>query len=319
MSLTHPSSRLLAPSTRRSLAACIAAACSAVALPALATVQVTDCGDAGPGTLREALVSTDPVVDVSACTQIALTSGELVESHDYVQITGNHTIITSSGASRVLSHTGTGKLSLISLEIADGAVTDVLAQGGCIESQGNVYLFASTVRNCTVTGTTAPPVDGGAFGGGIHARGSVTLNHSVVRDNTVFNAMGTYSYAGGGGIFAGGALFVQNSTISGNSVIGGGVYSHGGGAMAAGAAAVGYSTISDNEAPSGGAIDFGNCLTTSFVLNSTISGNRSEWGSAGLQSHDATLHVSNSTIAFNALGNPSTRPRARVPRPARAS
>jgi len=287
---------------RRSLAVYVASALAA-AFPAVA-MQVTDCGDTGPGTLREALL-TDSVIDVSACSQITLSTGELVVPWNNANISGNHTLVTASGASRVFSHTGSGALTLWNLEIADGAVTGLYAAGGCIASQGTVQLLGTTVRNCTVTGQTNPPAGGSVSGGGIYARESVSLDRSIVRDNTLVSGMGTYSYARGGGVFASGDLTMSESTISGNTVVGRESYCRGGGAEIAGGVGIYGSTISGNDAPSAGGATFGTSLSTSFLVNSTVSGNHAHAATAGIVSSDATLHISNSTIAFNEADGPA--------------
>jgi len=284
----------------RSLAAGVVAALSTTACPAAATgstaFRVTNCTDAGPGTLRQALIDDESPIDVSACAQISLISGELTAAGDSVSITGSNTLITASGAGRVLSHSGSGTLRLEGLELADGATSGVLAEGGCVASQGDVWLLGTTVRQCTVSGALDPVNVSHVAGGGVYARGNVLLDRAVVRDNAVTSAMGMYSSAEGGGVFAGGDLSVfHGSTISGNTVIGASLYCSGGGAVARGAAYIDYSTIDANTAPKAGGLSFGNGNSTSTIVNSTISGN----GGAGIASQDSLLRVWNSTVAFN--------------------
>jgi hypothetical protein len=299
----------LHPALRRSsLVMCIVSAL-ATATPAIA-VKVTDCGDAGPGTLREALL-TESLIDVSACTQITITSGELTVSFDNVLIAGdqaNHTLITASGTSRVLSHTGAATLSLTGLDIADGTISGVNVAGGCIASQGTVTLYRTTVRECTVTGQTNVQGVGEALGGGIYARDSVTLDHSVVRDNTLVKGPSGYNNAFGGGVFSRRDIVMRDSTISGNVVIGDSGYAGGGGANAKGGVSITNSTISGNDAPIAGGALFGNALSTSSLVNATVSGNHASDRAAGLGSSDATLNISNSTIAFNKADHPLSGP-----------
>lgn len=302
--------RVLRSSIPRSLATCIAAAMqmSALAAPPSTAFHVTDCGDAGPGTLRDALGAGEQDVDVSACTQISLVSGQLDVSQDTVQISGSNTRITSMGAGRVLSHTGSGSLRLFALDIADGYLTGLNVAGGCIYSRSNVTLYGTKVHDCTLVGTRTQVSDGTIAGGGVFANGSVSLYNASVRDNTVTGAQGIYSYAQGGGIFTAGNLFMSGSTISGNTVTGSDFYCRGGGAEVRGNAYISYSTISANAAPSAGGASFGNPLSVSTVVNSTISGNSAHSESGGLASWDAVLRVWNSTVAFNQLGGPSEAP-----------
>jgi hypothetical protein len=294
----------------RSLATCIAAAMqvSAVAAPPSTAFHVTDCGDAGPGTLRDALGAGEQDIDVSACTQISLVSGELDVPQDTVQISGSNTRITAMGTSRVLSHTGSGSLRLLALDIADGYLTGVSVAGGCIYSRSNVTLYGTKVHDCTLVGTRTQGSDGTIAGGGVFANGSVSLYNAVVRDNTVTGALGTYSYAQGGGIFTSGNLFMSGSTISGNTVTGGDFYCRSGGAEARGSVYISYSTISANAAPSAGGASFGNPLSVSTIVNSTISGNSAHSASGGLVSWDTVLRVWNSTVAFNHLATPPVAP-----------
>lgn len=289
----------------RSLATAIVAALSTTPTAAGAgaagdaTFQVTNCADAGPGSLRQALIDGESPISVGACAQISLVSGELAAAGDTVFISGSNTLITASGTSRVLSHSGKGTLRLEGLELAGGAVSGVRAVGGCVASEGEVQLLGTTVRDCTVSGTLDPVNVSQVAGGGVHARGNVFLDHSIVRDNTVTSAMGMYSSAEGGGVFAGGDLSVlHGSTISGNTVDGASLYCAGGGAVARGAAYVSYSTIDANTAPNAGGLSFGNGTSTSTIVNSTISGN----GDVGIASQDSLLRVWNSTVAFNQGG-----------------
>lgn len=260
-----------------------------------ATFQVTNCDDAGPGSLRQALIDDHWLIDVSACAQISLVTGELTTAHDTVFIGGNGTLITASGASRILSHSGGGSLLLQGLDLAEGAVSDVRAQGGCVASQGDVLLRDASVRDCTVSGIPDPVNVASAVGGGVYARGNVWLDRVVVQGNAAIGAADMYSSAEGGGIFAGGNLTMTHSSITGNTVVGASSFSNGGGAIARGMAYVAYSTIDANTAPHAGGLQFGNDTSASTIINSTISGN----SGAGASSADMSLRVWNSTIAFN--------------------
>jgi hypothetical protein len=308
MYAAEPKSNRMGRILPRALAACIGLALTAsghAAGPAptdpagFVTVTVTNCSDADPGSLRDALTTDADAIDLTqlSCSVITLTSGELATQAYRLFINGNGITISAGGASRVLSHHGHGTLYLNGVDVADGVVAGVnTALGGCLYSEGNLRLSGVAVHDCSVAST--PDFTSFAAGGGIFARGVVSLDYSSVRDNSVFPAVGTYSYARGGGIYAD-SIGLYRSTVSGNTAGGGNAYSMGGGLLTRSSLIVDYSTISGNSAYLAGGAEFGNSGTTSSISNSTISGNTAEVRIAGLWSNDGFLRVSNSTIAFN--------------------
>jgi hypothetical protein len=166
------------------------------------SVDVTDCGDAGPGTLREAVsAGTAIAIHILGCPEIDLSSGPLVSALAYLHISGSPTMLRVTGPGRAITHIGNGGLDLVSLDVTGGDVvsdgTDI-ASGGCVSSGGYVSLTGTTVRECRVTATLQPPLTANsALGGGIFAVGSVFLDRSVVRDNTLVDAPGAYSASSG--------------------------------------------------------------------------------------------------------------------------
>lgn len=266
------------------------------------SVDVTDCGDAGPGTLREA-VGTAIAIHILGCPEIDLSSGPLVSPLAYLHITGSPTTLRVTGPGRAITHTGNGGLDLVSLDITGGDVvsngTDI-ASGGCIWSGGYVSLTGTTVHECRATATLQPPIAvNSAIGGGIYAVGSVFLDRSVVRDNTLVDAPGPFSASSGAGVFSGDQVVMTQSTISGNAIVSTVAPSEGGGFYAAHGVSLVRSTISGNSAPVAAGAAFGRGSSMSYIEECTVSGNQSGSGPAGLRSRDATLHVSNSTITAN--------------------
>jgi CSLREA domain-containing protein len=135
-------------------------------------------------------------------------------------------------------------------------------------------------------------------GGGINNNGgTVTVINSTISGNSVSGGG-----AGGGGIFnLTGTMTVINSTISGNSVSGGG---EGGGIFSDGSTlTVINSTISGNSAPGsygGGIFNVG----TLTVINSTLSGNSATGGEGGGIFNDGgAMTAINSTISGNSALN----------------
>lgn len=264
---------------------------------ALATIHsVLNCNDSGPGSLRELLkgntIQNNDRIDLSAlaCT-ITLNSGLPTLSVDNLTLHGSGNssfVLDGNGAithSRVLTHSGSGTLTISDLSIINGAASD---NGGCIQSiAGSVTLTRSTVSGCLVDA-----INNDAGGGGIYAR-AVQLIDSTVSNNRAVSQNTHFSRAGG--IFTS-YLDVKNSTIRDNSAINNTNPSHefSGGAKVIGRVTIEDSTISGNQANTFGGLDIAPQNGSPSISNSTISGNR-----GGGVSSDGDLILINSTIAFN--------------------
>jgi uncharacterized repeat protein (TIGR02543 family) len=124
----------------------------------------------------------------------------------------------------------------------------------------------------------------GAFGGGIHNSGTLTVLNSTLSHNTA----GNYGY--GGGIDNGGTLTVLNSTLSDNSA-----GYEGGGIHNTGMLKILNSTLFDNDSNVGGGINNDGKLT---VINSTLSSNKAQLG-GGIYNSEGTLTIINSTLSGN--------------------
>jgi len=313
----------LRPSRIKPFAACLASAFG-LSLPstsAASTWNVNRCDvdSSALGTLRWAIGVAGDLDHIDmhtslpvACSTITLTAGELktIAGTNTLYLDGPSdrtlTIFQSQGASapsgpyfRVLHHVGTGRLVINHLTISSGkyySASSSGAAGGCIHSDGDVYLNYSTVTGCKAT--AAKPSGGFpavAQAGGIYAAGVAKLNHSVVTANVAFG-FGSNNNTDGGGIVCKGGLRSYYSTISGNSANGVGSSNTGGAAIIGGGATIKNSTIDGNSA------DFSAAIYQvgggAFVLsNSTISGNHAVNGVAVYAAAPMTIH--NSTIAFN--------------------
>ena len=156
-------------------------------------VTVANTDDAGPGSLRQAIVDADPGSTIQfdaaiAGQTIALLTGRLL-------IDKSLTIEGSAANGMTISG------SLLDKVIVTGVSTDV------------------TLRNLSILdGKSTGP------GGGIVANGNLTLDHSLVAHNEVVSK-------GGGGILlddAGSTLVLLNTTVSENvALAGGGIYAVG--------------------------------------------------------------------------------------------
>ena len=233
-----------------------------------ATITVTNGGDSGAGTLRQAITDAadgDTIQFNGGISTITLTSGEiLIDKNTTIQGPGANklTVKRDSNASNFrIFEVASGKTVVISgLTISGGSVTDA--------------------------------------GGAIFTRGTVTINDSVLFGNHVDDGGGgTYAGSTGGAIDNRGMLTINNSTLSGNSA------SNAGGALFnTSPTTINNSTLSGNTAGVGGAI-YGSSVVT--INNSTLSGNSARangFGSAGSGGgifYAASLVLNNSTVVGN--------------------
>ena len=297
---------------RNPLAACLLALALA-SPPALAattwTINVCDDSVTGSGTsgsLRYAAANalSGDTIDMSLnCSVVTFASGDVVlpQTDITLQGSGMHTLVLSGNgtSSRVLTHTGTGTLSLKNLSVVNGQVTTSLgvdALGGCIRSNGSVFLDHVAVQVCRATEISNSGEK--ALGGGIHAANNVYGKYSDISNNTVSSETRD-PQSGGAGIYSKNsvALFAQ-TTISGNSA----TKTMGGGIRTAGSVTVKNSAISGNSAFIGGAIHARSATgagVTFSLQNSTVSGNLAEKVVGGVWSNAETIQVYNATVAFN--------------------
>jgi predicted outer membrane repeat protein len=314
-----------------------AALALAAGVPAdAATFQVTNLDDAGPGSLRQAVLDANTAAGADAITfqagltgTILLTSGQLA-IEDSVDVQGpGPSVLTVSGndSSRVFyvyDSDAALDVTISGLTLTDGAGSP----GGVVVDWGENL----TLDNVVVTGGNSPTVGGGiaVLGGDSPDAFSFTLRDSVVTGNSALESGGglfvdetevtvliqnssliANDGLTGGGIATGlliGDVTVVRSTISGNTagVRGGGIYA---GTLYNGSSVtIRQSTISGNSAPDGGGL-FVDYLYGSLLLeNSTVSGNNAvgEPGSTGgglfigyLYGEGGTAIVRHSTVVDN--------------------
>lgn len=314
---------------RRPLAASIAGL-FALAAPAaaLADTWIVDSCDEGShatagvnhGTLRYALANaTSPAtLDLTFLTgcsasKISLSTGQLATTIDTLTINGpgaNLLTLDASGLpplygdSRVLAHTGAGKLTVTNLALSGGHVTHsgYSTSGGCLFSNGDIELDGVAVSGCYALnfGTTYK-----AKGGGVYAHGALTLNASSVSSS---HAASGQTSALGGGVYAGGKLTLGSaSSLHDNSVSATGQSAFGGGAYAKTDAALTSATIASNDATStdanahGGGLYVLGDLTMSLV---TVDSNHTATTNGG--SRGGGLYVKGSAKASDSIiGNNS--------------
>jgi hypothetical protein len=270
---------------------------------------VTNLNDNGAGSLRQAILSSSPLENITfdpslSGQTIALASGQLTISDalriDASGLAGGVTF-DAGGNSRVLEITSGNMVTLDSLTLTNGLSDD----GGAIYLHGGSHL---TVNNSTLSGNAATNNGGGIFnefgstltlsnsilsgndatnnGGGIDNAGTLTLSHCFVTANAA---------SIGGGIFNEfGSLTVNDSALSGNAATnnGGGIENDYAVLM------LNNSMLSSNSARNhGGGIDNNNNSTITLT-NSTLSGNLAAYG-GGIESDNAILTLNGSTLSSN--------------------
>jgi len=322
--------RLPAPCRRPAVFGCIFLALTGAAPAADATSVVSNCNDAGIGSLRNAIAAAPEgdVIDLSGLTAsdpgcsasaISLMTGEIVVAQNDLTILGsgrNALAVTIAPPirSRILNHIGDGTTTTGTLRIQDlsitsgynGVATTASVRGGCIYSRENVQLVSAAITNCT-----AAAYAHGAVGGGIYARGALTLEHSIVSGNVVrSNAVANGGLALAGGAYVHGGFVASYSTISNNAAAA--EFGDAGGLSINAHSLPGNSTVLikiDNSTISGntayhsvGGIQFG--AVHALITNSTISGNTAILGSKGglFVVEPIAVGIYNSTIAFNSAG-----------------
>lgn len=297
---------------------------------ALATVwPVSNCADAGTGSLRDAVNNAEDgdSIDLTAltCAKITLETGSIHVPIDNLTLKGpgrDALAIDGNQLDRVLFHNAVGILSVRGMTIQGGrdrATGFHVAGGGCIASAGYLVLDDATVKNCYAGGE-------GSYGGAIYAY-SLTMMNSTLSGNRAYGVhedAGTAAFGGAAFVYT---MDLDNSTVSGNRAehlfnparstydIGGGIitvvggtianstidsnfsYGRGGGVAAFNPIAVSNSTFSANVAQTdvGGAL-FLRWPSVVIVGNSTITANHARAGGGlWLATSGSTLE---STIIF---------------------
>ncbi|MCW5578284.1 MAG: hypothetical protein KIS89_06560 [Dokdonella sp.] len=301
---------------RRPLQACFAAvltlgmptATLAATLWTVDSCSEANSGSGSSGSLRYAAANavSGDTIDMTAltCSSITLSSGAIVFGQDDITVKGpGKAALTVHGSDdRVFRHDGHGAFALNDLTVAHGYVHPSLgaeANGGCISSNGKVYLTRVGVNACR-----AAAVGAAAHGGGVYGRDVVFAKYSDISANV---ASGSGISSGGGGVFSYHDIVVGSSTISGNSAQGSSGGMGGGLRALLGNTTVVASTISGNFANFGGGIYARSGATsqssTFTLVNSTVSGNVAGSVVGGAWTNAGTIEVKNSTVAFNTAGS----------------
>ncbi|MFB6276135.1 MAG: Ig-like domain-containing protein [Halothece sp.] len=150
---------------------------------------------------------------------------------------------------------------------------------------------SGTTLNVSISGLT---ISGGSVsvrGGGILNKENLTLSNSTVSGNS------SQQYGGGIYSYQQGNLIVSQSTVSNNSAD-----YNGGGITSEGSSFISNSTISGNSGELGGGLVAGDKTT---VSNSIVSGNSTGVGGGAIANINGTTTVTNSTISGNSASGSS--------------
>ena len=258
---------------KRTLLFAALAAALLLAPASAGAATVANTNDAGPGSLRQAIIDAAPGETITIPTgTYTLTSGELAIAKS-LTLTGEGpaaTVIRSGGAFRVFHLTGVAnEVTFTDLAIRDGkAALAALSRGGGIFSEQ----ASLTLRRVLVAGNEANPTTAAtvALGGGISVVGMaatrVGIFDSTFSGNIANGAGGDEQNGGlseGGGADINGALTtIANSTFAGNLTD-----SSGGDKPTA------PPNTQNGTIGAGGAVNLRTPLAGSTISSSTFSGN----------------------------------------------
>lgn len=283
-----------------------------------ATFTVSNLGDSGAGSLRQAISDANATLGADEITfggltgTILLTSGELLVT-DSVDILGPGagTITVSGNNSSRVFNLNNGSLAAVldvtisGLTVSGGGGSATLRGGGIMNVDENLTLdgvtitgntatldggglssdgfsHTLTVSNSTISGNTA-----GDDGGGIYVEdtGSQDGDEMLIANTLVSDNQAT---GNGGGIYLydpDNSVTIENSTISGNTAggRGGGIYLYDtdDGETNDAVVTILSSTISGNSAANGGGLFLYGPDDPVVIENSTISGNQATAGDGG--------------------------------------
>ena len=293
---------------------------------AASTFHVTNTGDTGAGSLRQAIgdANNSPgadiiVFDAGSAGTITLTTGQIAITDD-VTITGlgaADSVISGNNNSSIFYVYGVFSSAVQTVSISGLTMTD----GSAVNSGGAIFSRHSdlTLSGVIITGNTASNAGGGLYSGDSVAYGGapVTIIDSEISNNT------SGSNGGGISVYQAGDVTITNTVVSGNtSNRGGGVWLYnigdisivnssfennealgdsGGGMYVryAGYVSIDSTTFDQNTADGRGGGAYVSFNAGFTMANSTVSGNGGTQG-VGIQLRDVgDALIANTTIANN--------------------
>lgn len=189
------------------------------------TITVTNAGDNGPGTLRQAVldaVSGDsidfalplPAVIVLTNLQIIIDKSLTVSGPGAKSLTIQRSTDAGTPDFRIFRVRPGMVVQMSGLTLRNGRI--ILATtpgdnvGGAIYNSGTLTLSACDLIGNTAPDTVPTPTSGKGFGGGVFTTGALLMDHCNVISNTAG------SVAGGINLFSSSSLRIIDSTVAGN-------------------------------------------------------------------------------------------------------
>jgi hypothetical protein len=298
-------------------AALPATLCAALSLAAphlrAAALTVSNCADAGAGSLRAAVTgaTSGDVVNFDLatmqCSLITLSTGMIATNADDLTIAGPGSALLEVHGHAFL-HTGNGTLTVSGLKMSSGFM---YAPGSCVVGH-NVTLQDDTFDHCSEYSDFHTA-------GAVSASGDLRASRTTFSSNYIFFSSapsGSVAYVAGnayiddsifannmngnGALVVGGNVAISRSTFSGNFSFQGALVAEGMPQSGSGVKIM-SSTFSTNFG--GGAFRARNASVTTAIYNSTLSGN-SGTVCAGVYAAGPLL-ISNSTVVLNRASSAS--------------
>lgn len=299
---------------RTLLANAVLAVLSSASLARADTHIVSNADDAGPGSLRQAVIDANAdaqppvVVDATGLvdTTITLTTGQIsiLQPMHVVGPGPDRLTVSAQDNSRVfyIDLPGPQDVTVSGLHVTDGAG---LGAGGAIASVcANFSLRDSVVDHSTVS-HGALPAGGGVFAEGC---GAATPTQLVFSNVTIADNSGPF----GGGLSiiesSGDTTLIENSVIARNTATGtGGFTAYGGGAaLSGGAVTIAGSRFVDNQATTGRGGGIAQYDGTLLVSHCTIGGNVAALSGGGLFVL-STTRATSASVVDTLIGGNSTQ------------
>ncbi len=245
--------------------------------------------DGGDGiSLREAVIASNnpfnvaDVIQLESGTYTLSITGNDNNSGD-LNINGPLHIIGAANGNTVIDANDIDRV----FEINNGTTTfeNLTIQGGDVSGDGGALLIGGSA-GAILESVVVRDNEASGFGGGIRVSGSLTVNNSVIENNTASR--------GGGVLLAGGnGNSINATTISGNtsSTSGGGVVA------TSGSHTFTNTTISGNTSATGGGFQSDGASTQ--IVNSTITKNEATVEGGGLKRNSGTVMLDGSIVAGN--------------------
>lgn len=276
---TRISQRIVGCSSFRFLfATCLGALCLVALSTPAATITVTNTGDDGTGSLRQAIAAANngDTIEFGVTGTIGLTTGELLVDKSI--------IINGPGSNNL---TVDGNYGVVVFHVSGGVT--------------------ATIAGVTITrGSTVP----GAGGGIYNDHSALTVDHCTVSDNHAGWGGGIFNNGGGSNA----TLTITNSTFSGNGAaapygVGNGAAIYNDGFNGSATLTVTNTTFSGNFAGipdygRGGAIYNDGSLGSASVTvnNSTFTGNSAGYAGGGIYNVSGTVTIRHTILNAGALG-----------------